>query len=173
MLLIKGQLKSLKTPKKPHIIQTKKKEATLAVDVQTIKKLSKVLREEDLNEIEYVYQDVKIRLKRKEDLFSAAPSLSVPAPSAVLEKPDAQDPAPIKGEMVNSPMVGTAYLTPKPGADPFVKVGEHVKEGQTLLIIEAMKVMNPLKSPLSGKVEEIYIQSGSPIEYGEPLIRIS
>ena len=67
-------------------------------------------------------------------------------------------------------MVGTVYVSPEPGAPPFVKVGDEVKEGQTLLIIEAMKVMNPLASPRAGKVKHIFIRDGQPVEFGEPLI---
>ncbi|HEX7198286.1 MAG TPA: biotin/lipoyl-containing protein, partial [Dongiaceae bacterium] len=71
---------------------------------------------------------------------------------------------------VTSPMVGTAYLAPEPGAEPFVKTGDKVKKGQTLLIIEAMKVMNPIPAPEAGTVEAILINDGQPVEYGEPLL---
>ncbi|HEY9216647.1 MAG TPA: biotin/lipoyl-containing protein, partial [Phenylobacterium sp.] len=75
-----------------------------------------------------------------------------------------------RGDAVNSPMVGTVYLQPQPGADLFVKVGDSVQAGQTLMIIEAMKTMNPIPAPKAGKVVEILVEDGQPVEFGEPLI---
>ncbi|WP_342672579.1 biotin/lipoyl-containing protein, partial [Caulobacter sp. SSI4214] len=77
-----------------------------------------------------------------------------------------------RGDAVKSPMVGTAYLSPQPGADPFVKVGDSVSAGQTLLIVEAMKTMNPIQAPKAGKVVEILVADAQPVEFGEPLVVI-
>ena len=81
-------------------------------------------------------------------------------------------PAASVGESVNSPMVGTAYLKPDPDSQPFVKPGDIVQEGDTLLIIEAMKVMNPIKAPRSGKVVQVTVADGAPVEFGEPLVTL-
>ena len=80
--------------------------------------------------------------------------------------------AEVPGDVVTSPMVGTAYLAPEPGAAPFVLEGDTVREGQTLMIVEAMKTMNPIPAPRAGKVVKILVNDGQPVEFGEPLLRI-
>ncbi|HEY8004635.1 MAG TPA: biotin/lipoyl-containing protein, partial [Phenylobacterium sp.] len=95
---------------------------------------------------------------------------AAPAPAAQAAAA-ADAPAPVRaaGDTVNSPMVGSVYLQPEPGAEPFVKVGDTVTAGQTLMIVEAMKTMNPIPAPKAGKILEILVQDGQPVEFGEPL----
>jgi acetyl-CoA carboxylase biotin carboxyl carrier protein len=97
----------------------------------------------------------------------AAQTAAAPAPAAVA--PAAEDPALDPGA-VTSPMVGTAYLSPEPGSDPFVQTGDRVSEGQTLLIVEAMKTMNHIPAPRDGTVRRVLIEDGAPVEYGAPLV---
>jgi acetyl-CoA carboxylase biotin carboxyl carrier protein len=101
----------------------------------------------------------------------AAPAMA--APAAASAPANERQSAPARGTVVASPMVGTAYLGPQPGAAPFVKVGDSVNDGQTLIIIEAMKTMNHVPATASGKVVEIYVQDGQPVEFGEPLMLIA
>ncbi|MCH8926318.1 MAG: biotin/lipoyl-binding protein [Proteobacteria bacterium] len=140
-------------------------------DDALIRRLAALLEETGLSEIEYEAEGRRIRVGRGAGTASA-PS-SVPAPQA---EPAAS--APPEGEealppgAVTSPMVGTVYAAAEPGAPPLVKVGDSVKEGQTLLIIEAMKVMNPLASPRAGTVTRILVSDGQPVEFGELLLII-
>jgi acetyl-CoA carboxylase biotin carboxyl carrier protein len=94
------------------------------------------------------------------------------APSAAPPAPSAGDAAKAHPGAVNSPMVGTVYVAPEPGANPFVKVGDTVKEGQTLLLIEAMKTMNPIRAPKAGKIAQVLVTNAAPVEYGEVLLII-
>ncbi|HAC00143.1 MAG TPA: acetyl-CoA carboxylase biotin carboxyl carrier protein, partial [Brevundimonas sp.] len=122
--------------------------------------------------------DVKIRVKREVTAaaapiqYAAAPAPAAhAAPAAPVSMPS--DPATIvarSGEEVKSPMVGTAYLQPAPGSDPFIKAGDKVKKGQTLLIVEAMKTMNPIQAPRDGVVAEILVGDAQPVEFGEALV---
>ncbi len=139
--------------------------AKLEPDDKLIRKLAALLDETGLSEIEYEAEGQRIRVGR-----AAAHVLSAPAPAltGAPAGPVAADTVP-QGAIV-SPMVGTVYVAAEPGEPPFVKVGDEVKEGQTLLIIEAMKVMNPLTSPRAGKVTRIFASDGQPVEFGEPLI---
>jgi len=151
-------------------------------DVAFIEALAKLLREHDLTELsvkrEYGEDDsLDVRVSR-----SAAPAFATPAPmqalataaapgAPVAAAPRNDDPASHPGA-VTSPMVGTAYLSPEPGAAAFVKIGDAVQEGQTLLIIEAMKTMNQIPSSRSGTVKRILIEDGTPVEFGAPLMII-
>lgn len=150
-------------------------------DADAVRQLAQVLDETDLTEIEYENDQHRIRVvrKRAESTFVAphlAPATihSSPAPSAAtetsVEKPT-QDPSSHPGA-VKSPMVGNAYRSPEPNASPFVNEGDEVKEGQTILIIEAMKVMNPIKAPRSGKVSKIFVSDTAPVEFDEVLMII-
>ena len=146
------------------------------IDQSLIRDLANILNETDLTEIEVEQDDLRIRVSRAgTPQFVSAP---LPAPVAVTPQaaPAAAAPAADTGRnsknAVTAPMVGTAYLSPAPGARPFVEVGASVKEGQTILIIEAMKTMNQIPAPRSGKVTEILVEDASPVEYGEPLIVI-
>jgi acetyl-CoA carboxylase biotin carboxyl carrier protein len=141
------------------------------VDKDLIRELADLLKETDLTEIEIERDDVRIRVGRA----AATVQVAAPAPAA-----PAASPAPIgepaktaanKGA-VNSPMVGTAYRAPEPGGKPFVEVGDKVREGQTLCIIEAMKTMNQIPATRAGTVTQIFIEDGQPVEFGEPLMII-
>ena len=149
-------------------------------DVDFIAALAELLRANDLSEIEVMREfgkddvlNVRVARQMQAATVVAAPvaaPIAVAAPTAAAAAPVASDdPAQFVGA-VNSPMVGTAYLSAEPGADVFVKVGDTVKEGQTLLIIEAMKTMNQIPAPKSGKVTRILVDDGAPIEFGDPLI---
>lgn len=139
------------------------------IDSKLVRKLAALLEETGLGELEYAKDDWRIRVARP--AVQQAPSVvAAPAPAAVAPAADTA-PADIVGA-VNSPMVGTAYLGPDPDTAPFVSVGTRVAEGQTLMIIEAMKVMNPIPAPRAGTVKDILVQNGQPIEFGQPLFVI-
>ncbi len=142
------------------------------INEEIIRSLAGLLNETGLSEIEYESQGHRLRVSKTAVAQSV---VAAPAPAAVAATPAAPAaPAadqPLAGA-VNSPMVGTAYLAAEPTAPAFVKVGDTVTEGQTLLIIEAMKVMNELKSPRSGKITQILVSDGQPVEFGEPLLAI-
>ena len=135
-----------------------------APDPDLIRRLAAILEETGLGEIEYAEGDRRIRVARPNG--AAAPAATL-APAAIVAPVAAAAPA---VNAVRSPMVGTAYLSPEPGAAPFVRVGDRVSEGQTLLIIEAMKVMNPIKCPRAGTVSAVLVEDAAPVEYGEPLL---
>ncbi len=137
-------------------------------DDDLIRRLAALLQETGLSEIEYEAEGQRIRVGRGGGTVAAgpaaAPAPAAPAPGAA---PSAEA---VPAGAVISPMVGTVYLAAEPGASPLVKVGDKVTEGQTLLIIEAMKVMNPLASPSAGTVTRILVSDGQPVEFGEPLL---
>jgi acetyl-CoA carboxylase biotin carboxyl carrier protein len=146
------------------------------IDQALIRDLANILNETDLTEIEVEQDELRIRVSRAgTPQYVSAP---IPAPVAAVAAPVAAvaaAPAPAARDNKNAitaPMVGTAYLAPAPGARPFIEIGSAVKEGQTLLIIEAMKTMNQIPAPRSGTVTEILVEDASPVEYGEPLIVI-
>ncbi|MFM7343951.1 MAG: acetyl-CoA carboxylase biotin carboxyl carrier protein [Tagaea sp.] len=136
-----------------------------------VERLAKLLEKTGLTELEYQEGSKRLRLSRGAVAsFAPAPVAAAPAPAAAPAAPAAPAAAAIPDDAVTSPMVGTAYLAPEPGAPAFVRVGDKVKEGQTLLIVEAMKVMNPIRSPRAGTVARVLVESGAPVEYGEALI---
>lgn len=142
--------------------------------VALIRELGELLESSGLGEIEVEDDELRIRVARP---AVAAPVHVAPAPAApaVAVAPEATSSAADTGahtDALLSPMVGTAYLAPEPGAAPFVTPGSRVNEGQTLLIVEAMKVMNPIPAPHAGVVRTIFVSDGQPIEYGEPLLVI-
>ncbi|HVI91325.1 MAG TPA: acetyl-CoA carboxylase biotin carboxyl carrier protein [Dongiaceae bacterium] len=141
------------------------------VDDALVRKLAKLLQETGLTEIEYENSGQRIRVNSSVST-AVAPIAAVAAPAAAAAPAPAKSDAPAAGTL-SSPMVGTAYLAPEPGATPFVKVGDRVSKGQTVLIIEAMKVMNPIQAPAGGTVTAIHIQDGQPVEFGEPLLVIA
>ncbi len=147
----------------------------LKVDTALIETLAELLQRTGLTEIELAEGDSRIRVARAvhaEATTVAAPAAQ-PAPAveaAPVLAPCA--PAEVHPGAVHAPMVGTVYLTPEPGAAPFVTVGDEVREGQTLLIIEAMKVMNPIRAPRSGRITRVVVSNGDPVEYGELLMII-
>ncbi len=140
-----------------------------AIDAALVRQLANILKETELTEIEVERGDVKIKVKR-EITVSAAPITYAAAPAPAPVAPAAPAAPARAGEEVKSPMVGTAYLAPAPGADAFIKPGDKVRKGQTLLIVEAMKTMNPITSPRDGVVAEIVVGDAQPVEFGEPLV---
>jgi acetyl-CoA carboxylase biotin carboxyl carrier protein len=145
------------------------------IDARLVRKLADILTETGLTEIEVERDGLKIRVAK--GVAMAAPMAYAQAPAAPSAAPaaapaEAAAPARRAGDVVNSPMVGTVYLQPAPGADPFVKVGDKVEAGQTLLIVEAMKTMNPIPAPKGGRVIEILVGDAQPVEFGEALIVI-
>lgn len=155
------------------------------VDGESVRGLAKLLEETGLTEIEYQVGTQRIRVVRGQIQASPPPYYAPPAPvapapisSAPLSSSPPQPavsaaeagPAVSQGEAVLSPMVGTIYLSGEPGSKPFVKVGDTVKKGDTLLIIEAMKVMNPIRASRDGKILDICVQDAKPVEFGEPLV---
>lgn len=153
------------------------------IDTALVRELAELLNETGLTEIEVEDDDRKIRVSRGAVAAAApvyaaapaAPAAAAPAPAAAAPAP-AEPAAPAGPDLKNavkSPMVGTAYLTPEPGAAPFITVGKDVKEGDTLLIVEAMKVMNPITAPRAGTVTAILIETAQPVEFDQPLVVIS
>ena len=141
------------------------------IDEDLLRKLAKLLTETGLSEIEFESGGHRIRVNRA---TAGHPVASHPTPAPAAPQPGAAPgPASIPDGAVVSPMVGTAYLAAEPGGAPFVKVGDKVKKGQTLLIIEAMKVMNPIPAPDAGVIEAVLISDGQPVEYGEALLVIT
>jgi len=154
----------------------------LNVDTALIEKLAELLQRTGLTEIELSEGEARIRVAKQPAPIAAnatlqaapvPPAAHPPAQAAVEVAParpanaDADHPG-----AVRAPMVGTAYLTPEPGADPFVSVGSEVKEGQTLLIVEAMKVMNPIRAPRGGRIASVMVGNGDPVEFDELLLII-
>jgi acetyl-CoA carboxylase biotin carboxyl carrier protein len=146
---------------------------TPAVDHALIRELTKLLDETGLTEIEIEQDGQRVRVARN---AVAAPVLAAPRVAQV----PARAPEPVEAPLdpskhpgvVNSPMVGTAYAAPEPGAKPFIEIGAHVKAGDTLLVVEAMKTMNQIPAPRAGTVIQILFEDGQPVEFGEPLVII-
>ncbi|WP_426028589.1 acetyl-CoA carboxylase biotin carboxyl carrier protein [Brevundimonas sp. TWP2-3-4b2] len=151
------------------------------IDTTLVRQLADILNDTSLTEIEVERGELRIRVAREVTAapvmqYAAAPMAhaapaAAPAATAPLTMPS--DPATIvakQGEEVKSPMVGTAYLQASPEAPPFAQAGDKVKKGQTLLIVEAMKTMNPIQSPRDGVVREILVGDAQPVEFGEPLV---
>jgi acetyl-CoA carboxylase biotin carboxyl carrier protein len=145
------------------------------VDQGLIRDLAGILNDTDLTEIEVEQGDLRVRVSRAGTPMMAAPQsyavASAPAPAAAPIAAPAAAPA-TSANAVPSPMVGTAYLAPAPGEPPFIEIGTKVKEGQTILIIEAMKTMNQIAAPRSGTITAIIFEDGQPVEYGQPLVVI-
>ena len=147
---------------------------------QMIRELAELLNDTGLTEIEIEKSGLKIRVAKKISIHAAAPQtyIATPAASAASASGDAKVQAPAAGDfskhpgVVKSPMVGTAYRSPEPGAASFCEVGSKVNQGDTLLIIEAMKTMNQIPAPRSGTVKAVLVENAQPVEYGEPLIII-
>ena len=149
------------------------------IDTALVRQLAEILKATDLTEIEVERDELRIRVAREIHVapaqvqYAAAPAAAPvqAAPAAPVSMPS--DPATIvarAGEEVKSPMVGTAYLQASPEAPPFVKPGDKVKKGQTLLIVEAMKTINPIQAPRDGVIKDILVGDGQPVEFGEPLV---
>jgi acetyl-CoA carboxylase biotin carboxyl carrier protein len=145
------------------------------LDARLVRTLADILTETGLSEIEVERDGLKVRVARQVSVSAtvAAPAPAL-APAPAAPEAAAAPAAPVRaaGDAVNSPMVGTVYLQPQPGSPSFVKVGDTVTAGQTLMIIEAMKTMNPIPAPRAGKVVEILVSDAQPVEFGEPLVII-
>lgn len=154
--------------------------------MRQVEEVLRVMKENNLEEFEYSRGDVKIRLKKAGSgaagmVRHGAPEIivaSAPAEEAASAAPRGGGAAAGEGRatedlhIVKSPIVGTFYASPSPGAEPFVKVGSHVENGQTLCIVEAMKLMNEIESDASGEVMRVFAENGQPVEYGQPLFGI-
>jgi len=144
------------------------KSRELAVDGELIRALAALLHETGLSEIEYAEGDRRIRVVREGAAAALAAYAVTAAPAAAA--PAAPAAAAEHAGAVKAPMVGTAYLAPQPGDPPFVNAGDAVREGQVLMLIEAMKVMNQIHAPRAGRVSEILVADGAPVEYGQALL---
>jgi len=146
------------------------------IDARLVRRLADILTETGLSEIEVEHSGLKIRVAKTltaapmQMMHSSPMAAAAPvAPAPAAAPAEAAAPVRATGDTVNSPMVGSVYLQPEPGAEPFVKVGDTVTAGQTLMIVEAMKTMNPIPAPKAGKILEILVEDGQPVEFGEPL----
>ena len=140
------------------------KPGDLTIDSDLVRTLASLLAETGLSEIEYAVGDRRIRVARGAAVVATAaapaPALAAPAAASAAEHPGT----------IKAPMVGTAYLAAQPGTPPFVKTGDAVAEGQVILIIEAMKVMNQIRSPKAGRLARILVEDGAPVEFGQALM---
>jgi|tagenome__1003787_1003787.scaffolds.fasta_scaffold20470586_2 acetyl-CoA carboxylase biotin carboxyl carrier protein len=152
-------------------------ESSMRIDPSLVRELAQLLTDNELTEIEV--QDGERRIKVAREVFAALPAAPHSAPAAAAAPPPAVAPAAperaveeVSGTTVKCPMVGTAFLSPQPDADPFITVGDAVKAGDTLLIVEAMKVMNPIIAPEGGIVKKILVADAQPVEFDQPLVII-
>ncbi|MCD6327699.1 acetyl-CoA carboxylase biotin carboxyl carrier protein [bacterium] len=146
------------------------------MDVELIKQLMQLMAQSQVVEMEYEASDIRLKLKREDS--SSNNTLyprQIVAPQPVSDREiaphdESEEPTPADIAIVKSPIVGTFYLAPAPGADPFVSVGDYIRKGQTLCIIEAMKVMNEIESDFDGRVSKILIEDSQPVEFGQYLM---
>ncbi len=141
------------------------------LDKDLIRELAGLLDETGLTEIEWTHGERTVRVARQSGPVVAGAVAAAPAPAPAAAPAEVTPPTSDPGAVL-SPMVGTAYMASEPGAAPFVQVGSQVSEGQTVLIIEAMKTMNPIPAPKSGTIRQILVSDGVPVEYGEVLMII-
>jgi acetyl-CoA carboxylase biotin carboxyl carrier protein len=154
---------------KPTVVKSKS-----SIDSDAIRELADLLNETGLTEIEIEQNGMRMRVARGGTVAMAAPAVShAPVAHTVAPAADTPKPSGPNPNAVPSPMVGTVYVAPEPGKPPFVTVGSIVKEGDTLMIVEAMKTMNPILAPRGGKVSEICIENGQPVEFGQALLVIA
>lgn len=142
------------------------------VDDELIRKLAGIMDETGLTEIEIGSEGLTLRVARGGTVVTAAAPAYAAPQAAQADANTSHIPAPNHADVVTSPMVGVAYTAAEPGAAPFVNVGDTVKEGQVVMLIEAMKVFNQIKAHKSGIVSKIFVESGAPVEFGEPLLII-
>jgi len=147
------------------------------MDIRKVKKLIELLEESGISEIEISEGEESVRISRypKPGTVTATPAPAAappPAPAAAAAAPAEPAAPPVRGQQVTAPMVGTFYSGPAPGAKPFVDIGTEVKPGDTLCVIEAMKMMNQIESEFAGRVVSILVENGSPVEFGQPLFVI-
>lgn len=158
------------------------------MDLKLVKNILTLISESEVDEVSIEEGDFKIKVKKKSESNqqtvhyqmpvhqqptpAAQPASPAPAPSPTETKTDAGSDEKTDGEVVRSPIVGTFYEAASPDADPFVKVGDHIKKGQTLCIVEAMKIMNEIEAEFSGTIQKIVAQNGTPVEFDQPLFII-
>jgi acetyl-CoA carboxylase biotin carboxyl carrier protein len=154
------------------------KGGAMRIDPALVRELAKMLTDNELTEIEVQDGERRIKVSREPaPVLGAAPAPAAVAPALTAPpmhgKEDIGEPAEeVAGHTVKSPMVGTAFLSPEPGAKPFIEVGDAVKAGDTLLIVEAMKVMNPITAPEGGVIKKLFVSDGQPVEFDQPLVVI-
>jgi len=145
------------------------------MDLRKLKKLIDLVQESGIAELEITEGEEKVKIVRGGAVSVSAPSMPMPAEARPAAAPPAAPAQPVpaaggqEGHVVKAPMVGTFYRSPSPDAKPFVEVGQAVKEGETICIIEAMKLMNEIEADASGTVKAILVENGQPVEYGQPL----
>ena len=144
--------------------------AKFEVNEELVRKLADLLQETGLNEIEYEVNNHRIRVAKNAGVTTVAAPAAVTTAPCKPQTPVAVATDAVPAGAITAPMVGTVYIASDPSSPPFVKVGDEISEGQVLLIIEAMKVMNPLVSPRAGTIKQILVTDGQPVEYGEPLL---
>ncbi len=152
----------------------------MKLSAELLEKFAKVLEKYDLAELRYEEEECELHIVRKIEPSIAyqAPITAGPMPQVISQAQQPSTPQKEKEsvdanvEEIKAPIVGTAYLAPEPGATPFIKVGDQVKKDQIIMIIEAMKVMNQMKSPVSGTIKKILVSNGKPVEFGEVLVLI-
>jgi acetyl-CoA carboxylase biotin carboxyl carrier protein len=159
-------------PARGKAAQAEADDGSMRIDAKLVSELAQLLTDNDLSEIEVADGARRIKVRRGlTTVVASEPSreaaAAAPPPTAAAASAPADE---ISGETVKSPIVGTAFLSPEPGADPFIKVGEPVKAGDTLLIIEAMKVMNPITAPSGGVIKKILVADAQPVEFDQPLV---
>lgn len=146
------------------------------MDIKRIKDLFKVIEKTDFQDIEIVEGEFRLRVERNKQPaqvvqpVAAAPADAPVPPSQAVDAPKQASSA--KGNVITSPFVGTFYRAPSPDSDPYVEVGQSVNQGQILCIVEAMKLMNEIESDFSGVIQEIYVENGQPVEFGQELFRV-
>lgn len=164
------------------------RKAVVNPEVEQIEHLLKTMAEHNLEEFEYSRGDLRIRLKKPSAgvKYAAVASSALPAPEIIVAGPVAPAPAAVPAasaagsearpsedlHLVKSPIVGTFYGSPSPGAEPFVKVGGFIEDGQTLCIVEAMKLMNEIESDAAGEIVKVLVTNGQPVEFGQPLFSV-
>lgn len=141
------------------------------MDIRKIKKLIELVEESGVSELEIHEGEESVRISRHapQGVYQTVQQVPAPAPAPAATPAPATEPAIPSGHIVKSPMVGTFYRAPNPGAKPFVEIGQTVKVGETLCIVEAMKMMNQIEADRAGAIKAILVENGEPVEYGEPL----
>lgn len=147
------------------------------MDLRKIKKLIELLEESNIDELEIKEGEEMVRIRRHSPLatlhYASPVATTAPAPTTIVAAPTLPDEAPaLVGHIVKSPMVGTFYRSPAPGSDPFIAVGQQIKVGDVLCIVEAMKMMNQIEADRAGTIGAILVEDGAPVEFDQPMVTI-